>query len=642
MDVSMKGGTLKRLQRHLKRAQKAAARYTTRSEEGVKFYFDDQWEEKAKSDVEGRNQPVVTNNRIKPVVRVVLGMMLSRPLDWLAKPVGLSDDDLSEAATASLKYVANRSKLRHILKQVYFDALTYGVGWCQVGPYVRVNDKRREIVQHRWIDPREVFPDPQSREPDGSDLRWLIWRRKVDRDDFQNKYGKKMQAALERGGLAVAGEEKGDQDVTVHPGPSGTTPAPGDWNTFDSWNLLDKEQGDDSGTKQILVYEVWETVQEQVWMVERADGQPTEIPDPVTTEEGAAAIADPSVVTYYQSEVPKVWRHVFSGDILLESERSKHKHDRIPFVSCYYERDHNGDPVSFIETLKDMQREVNYRRSKMLHELGGPQVVADPEVLSHLGMTVDEAAKHASKPGAFWPVAPGAIAYLDRGAMASQQFQLMMHGEESIQKNAGTNDHLMGYDGPAESGKSKEISLAQGSSAQRDAEENLLTFHQVLGELTLSDIQTWHTGPWVVRITDDVGKDKFITVNEQQVDPTTGQVRIVRDINAAPMEIEIDSMPWTVTLRQRAFQSINEMANQEQDPILRMAYRRIAFTVGDIPERAKILEILTGAEQQSQQAQAAQVQQQQAQQQAQLQQEAMMAQMKQGGAPMPVEVPLMT
>lgn len=592
-----------RVNGYLKRAKKADTRWRPRALEGVKFYFDEQWEEKDKLAVEARGQHPVTNNRIKNAVNVVLGLMLGRPMDWLAKPQGKNDDELSEAATAALKYVANRSRFGHVRKQVYFDGLTYGLGVCHIGPHVRHKDPRREVVQHRRIDPREFRWDPQAQEPDLADARWVIWSRKVDLADAKRAYPKHRDYLADKAGEKQ--EEGTAGGVTVNEGLVGVTPPPSMWDSFDDWNMLDKgEGGDDPGVKQVLLHECWEVQQEKAWLIEFADGQPVEF-DP-TTPEGAQMLNDPGLKAWYQDDVPRVYKHVFCGKLLLESVKSPHKHDRIPFVTFFFSRDHNGDPVSFVETLKEQQREVNYRRAKMLHELGGEAIVVDPEVLSLNGMTAQQFAAHYKKPGAIIQARPGQVSPIPRSSASGQgQFELMRHSEESIQKNGGTNDHLMGYDGPAESGKSKEISMMQGATSLRDAEENLGTFSQAVGELTLADIQAFHTGQWVVRITDEVGKDKLITINEQRVDPETGQVRVLNHISQVPFELEIDTTPWTPTLRTRTFEAFSEMANNEPDPILKMAYRRIAITASDMPGRAQALELLSQAEQASMQAQQA-------------------------------------
>lgn len=628
---------VKELNAYLKRGKKAGTRWRGRAKEGVRFYFGDQWDKSDAATIEGRDQMLVTNNCVSRTVRLVLGMMLGRPLDWIAKPVGRNDDDLSEAGTAALKFVADANNDRHLLRQIYFDGLTYGVGIAQVGPRVRVKDPRAEVVQHRRIPPEEGYLDPSSREPDARDAEWFIWRRRVALSKARAMFPATADALN-----PSKGEEEPGEELTVNEYPTDLTPPPSMWDTFEDWNQFDRES--ESDQDMVTLCTCWEVRDVPTWLYELADGVPCEFKDPdgqrlpadaqvSKLDAMAMAAAIPGLVRYYQLPVPKVWKHTWAGPLLLESgPDTEHDHDRIPFAFFFYDRDEHGDPVSLVEDMKDLQRAVNSHNAKALYEMGNPATVVTPELLAANGMTAAQFAEHIRTPGAVIVGDAGQIKTLDRNPMSRELFELGMRAEENIQKAAGTNDHLMGYDTAAESGKSKELSMVQGQTAQRDGEESLLTFYRTLGELTLADIQKYHTGPWMVRISDDVGKDKFITLNAPTFDPETGAMRDPVSMDGARFELTIDAQPWTPTLRQRAADTANDMANNEQDPILRMAYRRMAVKSSDWPNRAELLEILSGAEQQSmqaqQQAQAAQMQQQEAAAQADVQRE----QMRQQGA----------
>lgn len=599
--------TIERCQHLLKVGKVPDKRWRKRGIEGVRFYFDDQWETEAERTVKDRGQTPVTNNIIKPTVKVVLGLMLGQPMEWLAKPVGGNDDDLSEAASAALKYVSGRNHMPNVLKRVYWWMLTYGVGWVHIGPRVRTKDKRAEVVQVKVVDPREIRLDPESIEPDLSDARFLVWSRKVNIEDARRQYPKHVFDPNQGGTDANLSDKGSDGDgtgITVNPGLVGVTPPPSMWDQFDSWNQ-DEQRDLDTVNKTVVIHELYEVKDTPTWFYEGEDGQAIEF-DGDDPNAQAAVRMSPAVVAVYQEPAPKVFRHVFCGPMLLESGQQDRKHNRIPFLPCFYERDEHGDPVSFVESPKQIQREVNYRRAKMLHSLGNPPLIVAPEVANWMGMDVKQLAEHAAKPGAVWIAQSGQVQYLAKNDQSDKQFDLMMHGETSLQKQTGANDHMMGYDTAAESGKSKELSMAQGATMQRDSETSLRDFHKFLGELVLSDIQQEHSGPWVVRLTDDVGKDKWLALNTPEVDPETGLVRTTRDINAASMEIEVDNSPWTPTVRARAANDIGDMANNEQDPILRQGLRRIQIQVSDYPERAKILQLLGKAEEDAAMAQQAQ------------------------------------
>ena len=93
---------LERLQKLLRLAKHADDRWRKRAEEGMAYYDGDQWREGDKRVLEGRRQAPVTINRVAPTIDLVVGLQVTQPIDWVAKPVGLQDDGVAEAATAVL------------------------------------------------------------------------------------------------------------------------------------------------------------------------------------------------------------------------------------------------------------------------------------------------------------------------------------------------------------------------------------------------------------------------------------------------------------------------------------------------------------------------------------------------------------
>src|ERR1035437_6798160 len=348
---------LARCQYLLKVGKQADKRFRKRAIEGVEFYFDDQWEANAKQTVEGRNQTAVTMNGIKPTVKIILGLMLAQPMDWVAKPVGGNDEAIADAANAALKFVAGRNHMPSVIQRVYFWGLTYGMCPVQVGPNVRTRDPRAEKCQVCVGDPREFRRDPQSVEPDGSDMRFVTWSRRVDVEDAKRQYPKGAFTGGQGGTDAnlADGNNSGDgQDgISVYEGIPGVTPPPSLWDDYEDWNQFGEDA--DKTNKQVLLHTAWEVKDTPTWFYEGRDEQPIEF-DP---KDRAAILMTKAVVKAYKKDAPKVFKHVFCGPLLLESGMMDRKHNRIPVVFYDFERDQHGDPVSFVESLKQIQREVN-------------------------------------------------------------------------------------------------------------------------------------------------------------------------------------------------------------------------------------------------------------------------------------------
>lgn len=598
--------TLARLQGYIKECKAADDRWRKRALEGLKYYDGEQWDKDAKKEVEDRGQKATVINEIKSAVRTVKGQMLGQPFDWIAKPEGLHDDELADVGTHALKFVADRNLAMDLYKRIYQWLLCYGVGYVQVGRYVRVRDRRVEPVQFRFVDAREVRVDPTCHEPDMAGARFLDWGRRMLLSEAKRKWKKK--------GEQLAGQVGGaDPNLDDASGPSNKneglvdlTPPQSMWDRLEDWNYVEKDVRDGEAAKYVIIHETWELVWEDAYLAEGADGVPVEVPGKPNSPEAVSFLFEnfggvgfPTLKKHYEDEVPRIHRHVWCGPLLLESERTNLP--RIPWVRAVYELDHNGDPRSFVDSLMDLQEDLNYRNSKALYELSGRPFFVSPEVLAAMGLTVEQAAELAKDPGAVWIARPNEVGFLQRPDMTPQQMEMANAREAQIKSTSGANDDLQGAPSQSLSGRSKEITLMQGQTMQRDAEASLRLFHRLLGELVFWFIQQEHTDEWTFRITDEVGKDKFITANKLETDPQTGQPRKLNDLNAAPFEIMIDSQPWTDTLRDRTAEMFSQMLTNEEDPGQRAVIRKAVLMAANIPGKAKLMEMFDQAEQARQQ-----------------------------------------
>lgn len=583
---------LRRCNRALRSFRPSDGRFRKRSLESIRFFFGDQWTKEDKAYVESLGQPPIVINRIKPTVKLATGLVISQPLDWLAKPVGIHDDSIADTATAGLKHIARLNHSQNLTAKVYHWALTYGVGWAYAGFHVKDTDPRSEPVQHVWVDSREVRWDPDSREDDLSDAGWVIWSRRVKVDKAISMRPDK-EAEIRAAATKKDPTLTDDGSIETCEGVAGQSVPHSAWADNPEWNQFDKDDENRQDVEKVVIHEMWERVPTKVMLMEHRDGWTHEF-DPNKPED-VAMLQDPGVLRYYEAEVPKMHQHIWCGNVLLHSDVSDYNHDRFPLIPCWYERDENGDPVSMVEALKDPQREINHRRSKAIRELNAPNVRVSQEALGD--MDEDEAAAKLAKGGALFVGPPGSVEIMARTDLASNQYQFMQDSKAEIQAVSGANDDLMGYDSSSKSGVAKQAVMQQGQTMMRPAEAQLRLFHQLLGEITVQLIQQAHTDEWVVRITDEVGRDKFITANKREVDPETGMSRVLNDIRQVRFELEVDAAPWTPTTRERAVTTLGEMVASEPDPMVRAGLRRMQVIASDWPNKAQILQVLDKAEQ---------------------------------------------
>lgn len=598
--------TIKRLRKLVRQAQNSCNRWHKRAKECWEFYDNEQWTTADKEALRQRRQAPITINRIAPTIDLVVGLQVTQPVDWNARPVGLQDDNVAQAMSAAMKFVSVQNNSFDTLIDAYRDSLVYGIGWILTGFHVRDADPRTEPVQMVRVDPREVMFDPTCKNKDLSDARFVIWSRKIELDDAVRAFPQLKKKYSQRGLERYYSDETGN-DYKVYDGMIDVIPPPSMWDQLSDWNMYEQEDHDPE-TETIIIRELWERSTREAMLMEHRNGYIHEF-DP-EDENAVNMLMSDDVKRVFKTTLPYIRYHVFSGTSLLVSEDSPYKHNRLPFIPVWHKRDRNGDPFSMVETLKDMQREINHRRSRLLWELISNSLRISPKAFAATQLTMDEVQMKAARPDSIWVGDRDDIDVMPKPATASSQFQLMQDAKQEIQSVSGMNDDLMGFDSSSRSGKSKQISMIQGATIQRPKEANLHLAHKLCGEIVMQLIQQAHTDEWIVRITDNMNQEQVIQLNTPIVDEQTGQMRVLNDITQARFDVQIEEAPWTPTQRDRAMALLSEMIQSEPDPVMRNALHEAAIMVGDIPYKAKVMEIIKTAQQNQAQAMQAQAMQQ--------------------------------
>lgn len=585
-----------RLQKMLKQAKNADSRWRKRSKENWEFYDNEQWTAADKEALRQRRQAPIIINRIAPTIDLVVGLQVTQPMDWVAKPVGLDDDGVADAMTAALKFVSRQNNAFQMTIDAYRDSLIYGIGWLNTGFHIRDADPRTEPVQIMRCDPREIRLDPQSKQADISDARFIIWSRRIEFGDALRAFPKLKSKYSQRGLEYEREADLIEGRYQVYDGIINLVPPPSMWDQLEDWNMFEKDDYD-SETQHVTIHELWEKTTRTQMVMEYNNGVVKTF-DPEDDDAMEEALGD-SVRRIYEADVPFVRYHVFSGTTLLMTEDSPYKHHRFPFVPVWHKRDRNGDPFSMVETLKDPQREINHRRSRLLWELISSSVRISQKAFAASQLSLEEVQTKAARPDAIWVGDKDDIDMMPRPNTASSQFQLMQDAKQEIQSVSGMNDDLMGFDSSSRSGKAKQISMIQGATIQRPKEANLHMAHKLAGELICQLIQQAHTDEWLIRITDDLNTERIIQLNKPMMDPNTGEPRILNDITQSRFDLAIEEAPWTPTQRDRAMEMLTAMADTEQDPTMRNALHQAAIMVGDIPYKSKVMSLVQGAKNQS-------------------------------------------
>lgn len=144
------------------------------------YYDNDQWTKEELAILRKRKQPALTINYIKRKVEFLRGYERRQRSDPKAYPRTPQHTDMADAATDSLRFVADQNDFDEVRSQVYENLLIEGFGGADV---VVENHPSGADVLIQYVPWDRLFYDPHSRKPDFSDAKYkgiVIWMDKEE------------------------------------------------------------------------------------------------------------------------------------------------------------------------------------------------------------------------------------------------------------------------------------------------------------------------------------------------------------------------------------------------------------------------------------------------------------------------------
>lgn len=482
-----------------------ATRDARRAAEIYRDYYDGkQWSSDEEEKLRARGQPCITDNRIKDKIEYLLGMERQTRTDPKAYPRTPKDDPGADAATDALRYVADCNHFPQVKSSVFENMTVEGFGGCEViveddKSYQSRGGKGNKKVIQRYIRWDRLYYDAHSLLRDFSDARYMGIVKWMDVNEAKSSYP--AFSDFFEAGTSVLGL------------PWGTT-------TYD-----DRPRWFDRQRKRVQILE------------------------------------------HYYKDGDEWRRAVFSRAGFIESPakspytdcETKKTECPLKLQSLYVDRE--GNRYGVVKRYKDLQDEINKRRSKSLHLLSVNQIVAEKGAVDDIAL----ARKEAARPDGVIEYTPSMKLELKNNAdLAEGQFKLLQEAQLALSAT-GPNQALLGHSGEI-SGKAKQID-ATGGAIQLGILSDSLRYWQVrVMRSTWSRIkQYWDSEQWI-RVTDD-DKTKFMALNSKYPDDhkmvMSGKVNPgepMNDVAQMDVDIIIDEMPDVITVQQEQFQTLAELA----------------------------------------------------------------------------------
>lgn len=496
-------------------ADEATGKSRVKASTAVDYYDGMQWTAEEVKSLNARGQPAITLNMIRSKIDYLQGLEKQQRTKPNALPRTPADEELAQAATDALRFVADENDYDDTRSAIWGDLLKTGWGGYEITMADRGGRNQHgrpdyDIVvrQCEWD---RMFWDPYSCRLDFEDATYLgmvVW---MDRDQAIRNYGEEAGKVF---------------DETV---------------SADTLSFTDKPERETwvrSGTRR------------RVRIVQ----------------------------LYYQNAHDGEWDYAefTKGGILLDGpspwldEDGKREHGYC-WRAAYVDRDNNR--YGPIRDMIDPQDEMNKRRSKALHHFTVRQTFGRGSVLGD--KTVKDLRRELARPDGHVELAGNVEFGKDFGLipttdMAQGHMELLQQAA-AVFETLGPNAAMQGKQSGAPSGRALLASQQGGTIQLGTLTDGLRQMdYAVFRKCWLRVRQFWTSETWI-RVTDNQDNVKFVGLNQPVMDPMTGQPAIGQDgmpvldnnVTGLDVDITIDQAPSNGTLADEQFQMLIQLKQMD-------------------------------------------------------------------------------
>lgn len=520
----------------------------------------------------------LTINQIFPTLSLVLGSQSLNKLDILAKARTRKDSEISQIMSEGVKFIMDQWNGEFKISGAFKNQIIPGFGCLSVG---YDPDPRKEVVRIAERDWKEMWWDPYASPwMDTTECRYVFHSKWVDAHNLVALFPDKKKEIY---------EAMNSPDTLF----SNRYGAIDDEADQVEWKRRSQSTGAwiDASRKRCRPVEMWYTVNEPAFFLKYPDGNVEELPDnqPIMIQFQKVQQS----IEVIQAIVKRMRVCTFLGDIVLSESRTPYAHDEFPFIPFVGYLDRFMNPYGIPRQIRDMQIEVNKRRSMALRLLNARRVLMESDA-------VDDADKQAlyeeaNKPDGFLVVRPGAlgggkIVIVEQANLAPAQMSMMSQSEMEIQRVSGVNADMLGYSQRAsESGVAIDKRTTQGVTITAGLFDNMRRSMKMLGEQLVSAIQHKWTGEKVLRITDRMtGAERFVEINKQY-QAMYGGYEVKNDVTQGRYDVVISEVPMQDTIREQNLQLLIEWAKKSPPEIIPHILSA-ALELSNIPNKDQLMD----------------------------------------------------
>jgi hypothetical protein len=550
------------------RATGPHATWADRAKLAFDFVEGRQWTESQLAAYAAQGRPVITKNKIAPLVRLVLGYHAQNRLEttYVADQDGLGLDTTAEALSKVRKAIAKSSREHHVDTAVFMDGLIGSRGFYNV--YIDFDGNDLGEVRVRAEDPFCTYLDPDGDEYDPDTWGYTIRSRMLSIDEIEATFGREaadLVSPWARGQTPVSpitmiNNGNGADITPVRAFGSRESHDFTDW-----WDNIHGLMGDcyDPYRKTVrtLDFEYWVSERKRVF-IDLETGDRSIIPDEWSADRirkvlwQASQIDNP--VTVEWRRVRRVRRTQIAGDVTLYDRWSRLDHFSTVGFFPYFR---HGQTRGMVDDLIDPQREINKRASA---EIEIVSKTGNGGWMYHEKSLSPEQKRLLKRFGAMpgfnleWKgeVKPERI---DPSPPPTAMERLERNATDDLKVIASLNDSATGELDRVQSGRAVEARQRQAVVGQQIYLTNFSLSKELVSHRVLNGIQKYYTEERVIRIMGENGKLAQLVLNQEIVDPASGLTRVLNDVTRGKYSVVIDERPLSATFANGQFEEMMQL-----------------------------------------------------------------------------------
>lgn len=532
-----------------------------KAKENLRFYASKQWDTASLEVLKREKRPALTINKIFPIINFLSGYQRQNRYDIIINPRKNATKPEAEILTEIIKQILDVNNGDLEMSKVFLDGIITGRGWI-TGYIDYSSDPINGDLKLERVNPFNIYPDPDFTKYDLSDADFVIKIVNLSFDrirlEFPDKIDELNKTHLPSQIISFTGGERKLYEENQELGNS---------------VLRDSK---------VQVVECWYKTQKNTfYLIDPATGNYFEVEDKEKIKEAITFNPSLQVITRVKDILNLA---TVCGDVLLQNiEKPLGDFNKFPFVPFFcYKLDKIEDiqdtEIGIIDNLKDIQQEINKRRSQQLHIIN---TLAHSGWLNKKGEGADikQLKNFGSTPGAvieYQNVPPQRItpAPPSQGHILTEE-----EATKDLKEISGINPDLLGYKSERqEPGIVLQLRQQQGIVIIESLFDNFRFTHKLLGQYLIE----------IITKSKLYSPDEVVNIIDVSENP--GKAQVINQLFTEPhlkkYDVVVNLQPSSPTLRLLNFYKLIEIAKMIPIP------PDILIKASDIPYKEEILERL--------------------------------------------------